>query len=132
MIGITGTDDRNQPERVIGMGGIATQRAYCERMQLAVGTFAWWKHRLGSAGSRRRGPAATDHPEFVRVRVRDGGPTGSKMTGSSALPDRPSSEPPRPAPLEIVLPGDVIVRVYPECETSMLARVIGALGAGRC
>jgi hypothetical protein len=68
----------------------------------------------------------------VRVLLREGDPTADPLAGSAQLQTRLSMEPSRPAPLEIVLPGDVIVRVYPECEPSMLAHVIGALRGGHC
>lgn len=108
-----------------------SQRAYCDRKHLAVGTFAWWKHHLRSATPTCSRPTVPDRPEFVRVRVRGGEPAVGPPADSWRVSKQPSAAPP-PASLEIVMSGDLTVRIYPECDVAMLIRVLDVLRGGLC
>lgn len=112
-----------------------TQRSYCRRMKISAGTFAWWKHRLADSLSapapvNRR---AQTSPRFVRVVAPATGATGLdplRDAVSSEVSLRSTST--GSAPLEILLPGDIRVRIGVECDSSLLVRVLAVLReAGR-
>jgi hypothetical protein len=98
-----------------------TQRAYCEREDLAVGTFAWWKHHLKTerrATAERR--SRSDTPPFVQVEVR-----------GTAQRSELAEELPVPAGIEIVS-GDLVVRIFAGCDPTTLSHVVAALRGARC
>ena len=74
---------------VDGARGGQTQRAYCRRMRISAGTFAWWKHRLAGAslGPAPAGRRRSTPPRFVRV---TGFPTDAPASGPS--PEAASAE----------------------------------------
>jgi hypothetical protein len=104
-------------------------------MKISAGTFAWWKHRLADSSSaaapvRRR---ASTSPRFVRVAAPATGATGrdpSRDAVSAEVTQR--STPAGPAPLEILLPGDIRVWVGVECDSSLLGRVLAVLREAGC
>lgn len=112
-----------------------TQRAYCLRMKISTGTFSWWKHRLAGV-SPGRAPAdrrASTSPRFVRVEMLPSNQSGSDQSRTvvSAGASRPST-PAGSVPLEILLPGDIRIRVGVECDAAILRRVLAALRGAGC
>ncbi len=100
-----------------------SQRAYCERHGLANGTLSWWKHHLRTASRRtKRGSTAVTESRFAEVQVREDAISGSAASFSAVSV----------APLEVVVAGDLVVRVHGDCDESLLLRVITALRRTGC
>jgi hypothetical protein len=104
-------------------------------MKISAGTFAWWKHRLAGSLSAPApvGRRALTSPRFVRVAAPATGAAGldpSRGAVSSEVSLR--STPAGSAPLEILLPGDIRVRVGVECDSSLLGRVLAVLREAGC
>ena len=112
-----------------------TQRAYCHRMGISFGTFAWWKHELtGSPSGRARpGQRAATSPRFVRVDVlAPGGPASSQAQKGISTEVTGAPPPASSFPLEILLPGDIRVRVGLDCGGDLLGRVLATLRGVGC
>ena len=80
-----------------------SQAAFARRRGLPVGTLAWWRHQLRRQGVVLGGP-------FVEV----------------VAPVPPAA--PGPCPFEIVLGGDVTVRVPVAFDAAALRQLLGVLG----
>ena len=110
-----------------------SQRAYCARMGIRPGTFAWWKHEL-FGGGRKRSRRRPSQARFVRVEVRP----STHPTDNSGQPSRESAQavlelPALPTPLiELLLPTGIRVRIGAGCESELLGRVLSVLPDGRC
>jgi hypothetical protein len=102
-------------------GSGLSQRAFCRKRRIPVGTFAWWKHQLRLRGESagRRGP------EFLRVRVRSKAKPatmeGRLVAGGTAR-----------AQFEVTLPDGTRIRVYKDCDERVPARILELLGARSC
>ena len=115
-------------------GGL-TQRAYCRRMRISAGTFAWWKRRLAgaSSGTARTGRRGSTPPRFVRVTAIpiESSAWGRSPEATSAGNYR-TSTPADSVPLEVIFPGDIRVRVGAACDEALLGRVLAALRGTGC
>jgi hypothetical protein len=109
-----------------------TQPAFCSQKGIPLGTFAWWKHEL-SGGSQKR----TRRPRrsrFLRVELRPSAhPAGDSNQDSigSAWAVAPPATLAVPL-IELLLPDGVRVRLYADCDTELLGRVLTTLRDGRC
>ncbi len=112
-----------------------TQRAYCQRMGISYGTFAWWRHHLARSASAPIDvrPASSVSPRFVRVEMLPAGGPKPDRERNVALPD-PGRAFSRAAvvPLEIILPGEIHVRVGRDCDPACLGRVLTLLRELAC
>jgi hypothetical protein len=112
-----------------------TQRAYCRRMGISHGTFAWWRHRLARSASAPIDvrPASSASPRFVRVEMLPaGGPKPDPERDVAAAETGRAFSPAGLVPLEIILPGEIHVRVGRDCDPAFLGRVLTALREGAC
>ena len=102
-------------------GSGLTQAEYCRRHGVRLGSFSWWRFRVrqerDSVTPKRDGVSG-----FLPVRIVP--PAANKST---SLPASSSA-----APVEIVLSGDRLVRVYPESDLSFVRRVVEALESPSC
>jgi hypothetical protein len=104
-------------------------------MGISFGTFAWWKHQLagtpcGRAGIGRR---ASTPPRFVRVEVLPPGvPVSDEPRPVISAEVTGASLPAGSVPLEIVLPGDIRLRVGRDCDVALLDRVLATLRGSGC
>ena len=84
-----------------------SQAAFARRRGMPAGTLAWWRHQLRGQGvATRRRPGVP----FVEVV----GPAPSAA--------------PAPSPFEVVLGGEVTVRVPPAFDAAALRQLLGVLG----
>lgn len=101
-------------------------RSFCRCEGLAESAFYFWRRTL----QRRKVPKA--QPKFVPVRVipEEGSVVGCLEPNSG----EPSASGPKDvfSPIEVVLPGGVLVRVPPGCEVQSLRTVLDALERPAC
>ena len=84
-----------------------SQAAFARRRGMPAGTLAWWGHQL-----RRQGVSASRRPGVPFVEV--------------VAPAPPAA--PAPSPFEVVLGGEVTVRVPPAFDAAALRQLLGVLG----
>lgn len=88
------------------------------RHDLSPNRLSWWRKRLGAAAAAatdtRPAPASVT---FLPVRVE--------------VPPRPAPSPVAAAPIELVLPDGVVVRVLPSFDVATLARLLDVLREAR-
>jgi hypothetical protein len=83
---------------------------FCASEGVSVPSFYSWKRRLAptAAGGCASGPGSS--PSFIPLRL---------------VPDAA-------APLQLVLPSGVVLRVGPDCDEQLLCRILALLGVGPC
>jgi transposase-like protein len=84
-----------------------SQAAFARRRGIPAGTLAWWGHQL-----RHQGDSAPRRPGVPFVEVVALAPPAA----------------PAPSPFEVVLGGDVTVRVPAAFDTAALRQLLGVLG----
>lgn len=94
-------------------------RAYCSRERLSEASFYGWRQELKGRDQRKGDPQPTTAARQARR------PQQSQAR-AAFLPIAIAAR--REAPIEIVLPQEITVRVWPEVEQATLARVLAALG----
>jgi hypothetical protein len=84
-----------------------TVPAFCDREGISAASFYAWRRRLG----REPVPPVADNPRLVPVRV---------------------VTPPLSAPLEVLLPSGVVLRLSPNCDVAWLRQLLPLLGVAPC
>ena len=84
-----------------------TVAAFCDREGVAVASFYAWRRRLRQPDD----PAAEPAPHFVPVHV---------------------VSPPTSAPVELLLPSGLVVRLAPGVDLVWLRQLLGMLGGAPC
>lgn len=87
------------------------------RHDLSPNRLSWWRKRLGAAAPVTDGRAASVPVTFLPVRI--------------DVAPHPTSTPPPAAPIELVLPDGVVVRVPPSFDPTSLARLLDVLREAR-
>lgn len=82
-----------------------TVAAFCDREQVSVPAFYYWKRRLDAADPT----ASTDAVPLLPVRLTAG-----------------------PTPIELLLPGGAVLRLSPGCDLDFVRDVLATLGALPC
>jgi hypothetical protein len=112
-----------------------TQRAYCQRMGISHGTFAWWRHQFARSASAPTDvrQASSASPRFVRVEMLPaGGPKPDPERDVAATETGRAFSPVGIVPLEIILRGEIHVRVGRDCDPAFLGRVLAVLREAAC
>jgi len=81
--------------------------AFCDREGISAASFYTWRRRL----QHDPAPAAADNPRLVPVRL---------------VP------PPANAPVEVLLPSGLVLRLSPDCDLAWLRQVLPLLGVAPC
>ena len=92
-----------------------TQRAFCEREGISVGTLAYWLRKVGRAETDE----GAGHAGLVEVQLIDEGEPRVAMGC-----ERPG--------YEIILPGERCLRVPPGFDADEVAVLLSVLEGGRC
>src|SRR5262245_40380126 len=84
-----------------------TVPAFCDREGISPASFYAWRRRL----QHDPAPAAADEPRLVPVRL---------------------VTPPASAPVELLLPSGVVLRLAPDTDLAWLRQLLPVLGVGPC
>jgi len=96
-----------------------TAREFCRRHGITESAFGFWKREL----ARRDAEKSTGHPSGLRSSGRKGRPRRLP----SQVPVTIGPALPHAAPVEVMLPHGVSVRVAADCEEATLRMVLSAL-----
>jgi hypothetical protein len=83
---------------------------FCASEGVSVPSFYSWKRRLAAPPGDGPASGPDSSPPFIPLRL---------------VPDAA-------APLQLVLPSGVVLRVGPDCDEQLLSRVLALLGVGPC